>query len=117
MEIADVFVVNKADRPGAAEFVKNLKLMLAPAFSNHANEIPILKTVASKKEGIEELLTAIEKILAQPRYNDKKNWLLAEKAYYLIQQKKMKGVSKENLKEAIISQPKDFNLYRFIKNY
>ena len=35
MEIADVFVVNKADRPDADIFVKNLRLMLAPAFHNH----------------------------------------------------------------------------------
>ena len=32
MEIADVFVVNKSDRPGADVFVKNLRLMLAPSF-------------------------------------------------------------------------------------
>ena len=50
MEIADIFVVNKADRPGADTFVKNLRMMLAPAFSNHSQEIPVLKTVASKQE-------------------------------------------------------------------
>ena len=32
MEIADIFVVNKSDRPDADLFVKNLRLMLAPAF-------------------------------------------------------------------------------------
>src|SRR5262245_46747637 len=51
MEIADVFVVNKADRPDADMFVKNLRQMLAPAFSNHYNEVPVLKTTASQKEG------------------------------------------------------------------
>src|SRR3954471_3900366 len=39
MEIADVFVVNKADRPDADLFVKNLRLMLAPAFHLHKQEI------------------------------------------------------------------------------
>jgi LAO/AO transport system kinase len=34
MEIADIFVVNKSDRPGADLFVKNLQLLLAPAFQN-----------------------------------------------------------------------------------
>lgn len=33
MEIADLFVVNKSDRPDADLFVKNLRLMLAPAFA------------------------------------------------------------------------------------
>ncbi|MEO8772431.1 MAG: methylmalonyl Co-A mutase-associated GTPase MeaB [Ferruginibacter sp.] len=117
MEIADIFVVNKADRPGADSFVKNLRLMLAPAFSNHTNEIPILKTVASKKEGISELLRAIEEILLQQKDNDKRNWLLAEKAYHLIQQKKMIAISKVELKEKIVAAGKDFNLYTFIKQY
>lgn len=117
MEIADIFVVNKADRPGAESFVKNLRMMLAPAFSNHTNEIPILKTVASKKEGIGELLKSIEAILDQQKGNDKKNWLLAEKAYHLIQQKKMKAISKVELKEKIVAAGKGFNLYHFIKQY
>src|SRR3954470_1466979 len=59
MEIADIFVVNKADRPGADEFIKNLQLMLAPAFHHTKNAIPLLKTVASQKEGITVLMNAI----------------------------------------------------------
>src|SRR5215216_7064838 len=51
MEIADIFVVNKSDRPDADNFVKNLRLMLAPAFATHKNEIPVIKTVASQQEG------------------------------------------------------------------
>jgi len=51
MEIADIFVVNKADRPGADTFVRNLQQMLAPAFHNKEQEIPVIKTIASKKEG------------------------------------------------------------------
>ena len=41
MEIADVFVVNKADRPDATAFVKNLQAMLAPAFSRKKTPLPI----------------------------------------------------------------------------
>src|SRR6185503_3694825 len=47
MEIADIFVVNKSDRPDADHFVKNLRLLLAPAYSRQTHEIPIIKTVAS----------------------------------------------------------------------
>ena len=39
MEIADVFVVNKADVPMQIPFEKNLRLMLAPSFSKHYNEV------------------------------------------------------------------------------
>src|SRR5207237_3764993 len=59
MEIANVFVVNKADRPEADLFVRNLKSMLAPAFYAKAAPIPILKTVAAQKIGITELYQEI----------------------------------------------------------
>jgi LAO/AO transport system kinase len=116
MEIADVFVVNKADRPDADVFVKNLKLMLAPAFSNHYNEVPVLKTTASQKEGVKELLDIVLHQLQKAHLTDKKFWLLAERAYYLIEQKRMKGVDKTILKKEIEAAwtKSNFNLYKFI---
>jgi LAO/AO transport system kinase len=116
MEIADVFVVNKADRPDADMFVKHLRLMLAPAFSNHYNEVPVLKTTASQKEGVKELLDIILHQLQKAHLTDKKFWLLAERAYYLIEQRRMKGVDKTVLKKEIESsyQKGNFNLYKFI---
>jgi LAO/AO transport system kinase len=117
MEIADVFVVNKADRPGADTFVKNLRLMLAPAFSNHTIPVPVIKTIASQREGVKDLLAAITSGLHSPVFTSKKNWLLAERAYHLIEQKRMKDVSKEDLKNKIAAEVNTFNLYQFIKKY
>lgn len=117
MEIADIFVVNKADRPDADLFVRNLRLMLAPAFHNHALPVPVIKTIASQKIGVEGLLQAIQENLDRSRRTDKRAWLLAEKAHYLIQQKKMELVDKSVLKQKIEAAGNDFNLYRFIKNY
>lgn len=117
MEIADVFVVNKADRPDADLFVRNLRLMLAPAFHNHTLPIPVIKTIASQKEGIEELLKTITDSVESGKINEKRSWLLAEKAFQLIQQHKMKTIDKTLLKQKIEREGKDFNLYVFIKNY
>ncbi len=116
MEIADVFVVNKADRPGADIFVKNLQQMLAPAFSNHYNEVPVLKTTATQKEGVGVLLDVILHQLQKAHLTDKKFWLLAEKAFYLIEQKRMKDVDKTLLKKEIEAaySKGNFNLYKFI---
>lgn len=116
MEIADVFVVNKADRPDADTFVKNLRLMLAPAFHKTTAEVAIVKTVAPQKEGISELF---EKIMHHQQYvqsTDRKYWLLAEKAYYLIQQHRMRDINKAVLK-ADLEKSGDTNLYQFIKIY
>lgn len=117
MEIADVFVVNKADRPDADLFVKNLRLMLAPAFHNHTMPVPVIKTIASQKKGIDELLQTILGYLARERDTDRRSWLLAEKAYYLIQKNRMKDMDKAVLKNSIQNAGDDFNLYRFIKNF
>ena len=59
MEIADVFVVNKADREGAERVVAEIESMLSLA-SEHGHVPAIVKTVASEDRGVEELLLAIE---------------------------------------------------------
>ena len=119
MEIADIFVVNKADRPDADQFVKNLRLMLAPAYHNRYDEVAVIKTIASQNEGVQELLKAIEHLLKHHHSKEKKYWLLAERAYQLIQRKKMTDIDKEMLKEKIkeLSARNSFQLYSFIKNY
>lgn len=119
MEIADVFVVNKADRPDADQFVKNLRLMLAPVYHNRYNEVPVIKTVASQNIGVDELLKEIDHLLKHHHSKEKKYWLLTERAYQLIQQKRMKDISKEELKQKVqeLSNNNSFQLYSFIKNY
>jgi LAO/AO transport system kinase len=58
LEIADVFVINKADRPGTREAVRELRQMLAMSEPDWKPEI--VQTVAIKGEGIEQLWRAIE---------------------------------------------------------
>ncbi len=119
MEIADVFVVNKADRPDADAFVRNLRLMLAPAFHTKQHEIAIIKTIASQKQGIDELFNAIQQ-QTKGMKNEKRFWLLAERAYHIIQQQRMKSVDKKQLKamiEAAMLNNEPFNLYAFTQQY
>jgi LAO/AO transport system kinase len=116
MEIADVFVVNKADRPDADTFVKNLRQMLAPAFMHTQHEIAVIKTIASQKEGIKELLEKIIQHQQIIQTTERKYWLLAEKAYHLIQQKRMKDIDKKQLKNALETNH-ERNLYRFIQQF
>src|SRR5438093_6141653 len=61
MEIGDIFVVNKADRPGADKTVNEVTMMMS-LVEEHGDWVPpIVKTVASKHEGVAELDTAIGK--------------------------------------------------------
>ena len=60
LEIADLFVVNKADKPGAQEAVRDLRSMLAMAERPEgAWKPPIVSTTATAKEGIAELVERI----------------------------------------------------------
>ena len=61
MEIGDIFVVNKADRPGADKTVTEVTMMMS-LVEEHGDWIPpIVKSVASRGLGIEELDAAIAK--------------------------------------------------------
>ena len=60
LEIADVFLINKADRDGVAEVEKGLRQMLSLAPGRSRWEIPILRAIASRGEGLEALFDAVE---------------------------------------------------------
>jgi LAO/AO transport system kinase len=119
MEIADVFVVNKSDRPESEKFAKNLLAMIAPAFQSKSFKIPVVKTIATEKKGIPELIEKIKWHENLSETNEKKDKLLAEKAYRLIEQKRMRDIDKEKLAAEINEAYKkeDFNLYRFAEKY
>lgn len=61
MEIGDIFVVNKADRPGADKTVTEIMMMMSLVEEHGEWVPPIVKTVASRSEGIADLDTAIGK--------------------------------------------------------
>lgn len=59
MEIADVYVVNKCDRPGADQFANEIKSMLRSSAINKQ----VIKTSASTRQGIGDLVSTIKMIL------------------------------------------------------
>jgi LAO/AO transport system kinase len=65
LEVGDIYVVNKADRDGVQNVTRDLRAMLALAERPPgAWSPPILKTVASRNEGVAEVVSAIEDRLA-----------------------------------------------------
>lgn len=89
MEVADVFVVNKADRPGADKLQREIEVTLgirrgnafqhipahhgvragrrratAAAGDDGTWTIPVLRTIAAKDEGLAELVAALERHFA-----------------------------------------------------
>ena len=60
LEIADIFVVNKADRPGVERVIAELQTLQHILGQDGEQQIPVLKTVAPRNEGIRELAQAGE---------------------------------------------------------
>ncbi len=64
IEVADVYVVNKADRDGADQVARDLRYMQSLG-GRHSDagawRPPIVKTVAARGEGVDDIVTAIDK--------------------------------------------------------
>ncbi|MBM3413991.1 MAG: methylmalonyl Co-A mutase-associated GTPase MeaB [Bacteroidetes bacterium] len=119
MEIADLIVVNKADRPDTAKYLNHLKLMLSPVYARSEKEIPILPTTAITNEGVDQLYRTLQHLAVAVKQEDKQNGLLAEKAYRLIEAKRLHDIDRTQLAVLIKEERKqgNFNLYRFVSTY
>lgn len=112
MEIADLYVVNKADREGADQFAGKLSRMLR----QKSVSIPVIKTDAIKGSGMEELTGALTRM---KKGNELKINLLTEQAWRLIQERRMKGLNRAQLRERLeeAGMEQGFNIYRFVERY
>ncbi len=109
MEIADAFIVNKADRDGADVFANNLKKL--------TDQVPVFKSVASQADGVGAIINFITS--ATHTQHQRKEMLFADKAYKLIQQRRMVTIDKKKLQQDIAKALVDpeFNLYKFLEEY
>lgn len=81
MEIAHVFVVNKKDRPGAADLVDMLESLLPPPVPG-AWRPPVLPVAATTGEGVDQLVAALEehqRFLAASGHHQVLSWQRAER--------------------------------------
>jgi len=109
MEIADAFIINKADRDGADAFANNLKKLV----QQKHKPVPVFKAIATQTGDFDEI---IDFITADHPQNSRKEILLTEKAYKLIQQKRMANIDKKQLQQQLAKSMAEpgFNLYSFI---
>jgi LAO/AO transport system kinase len=90
MEIADIFVINKSDREGAERVEREIRALQTLATRNDGWTPPIVKTVASQGDGVQELANAIA-------------------AYDSYLQKENRGLNKsvENWRERLVEMLRD----------
>ena len=119
MEIANLFVVNKADHEEAEALYRNLRI-LAHERAGDSKEMAVVKTIATKDEGIAELADEIEQYLSSKvEMPEKRLHLLTEKCWTLIQTHRMKNINQAQLRSklAAVANHPDFNLYAFTKEF
>lgn len=101
MEIADIFVLNKADSPDAGKTERQIKAMLDLGFEGDTMP-PIVKTVATEGEGVEPLINEIDKLVgskSQEFINSRKKRLISWMLRDIISEKIYEAVS-QNIPES-----------------
>ena len=118
MEVADLFVVNKSDRPDAKIFAHHLEQMLMDNMQD--TQMPkVMHTVASQGVGIAALVLAIEAEKIKSHQLERLLKLRMSKLLQLILAHRMKDINQQALKEDLqttLGQEK-FNLFSFAKKY
>jgi len=64
MEIADIFVINKADHPGAEKMERQLRAMLDLGLPDK-DKPPVIKTVATKGQGMDGMLSEVDRLMGK----------------------------------------------------
>ena len=118
MEIAQIFVVNKSDRPDADAFTNHLLHMMREGLGD-AHIIPVVKTIATQQAGILELVAAIETQQAPALSSSRKKQLLISKLYQIIAAHQMRSLNGPMIEEALATamQQKHFNIFSFSRKY
>lgn len=116
MEVADIFVVNKSDRPDANAFASHIQQML---LENHATETSVVQTIASQKEGIGALVKAIQQHQSIAYQQSSKQRLMLSKTMQLIVAKKMQQLDYATIESDLAKamQTSSFNIFEFAKKY
>jgi len=112
MEIGDIFVINKCDRPGVEKMERAIQALLSLDHRTDGWVPPILKTVATEGRGIEELAEAIAKgyefLQNSPLHRNKKREAAKERLLSILReelaQKTMNAVFPGDRLEQVIDE-------------
>jgi LAO/AO transport system kinase len=99
MEIGDIFVINKCDRPGVENMERAVQSLLSLAHRPDGWVPPILKTIATEGRGIEELAIAIQ----QSHEHSQTTALQMEKKRDAARQRLMNLLQERLLRKAVES--------------
>ena len=118
MEVADIFVVNKSDRPDAQTFTNHIRQMI---MENGISEdlVKVITTIASQGFGMSDLIQAIDAHQISNNVSGNNKKIVLTKAIQLIVAQKMRQVDLKKLEQDLeVAITKEcFNIFSFTKNY
>jgi LAO/AO transport system kinase len=118
MEIADVFLINKSDRPDAEIFYHHVLQMLRPRHGDSNGIVPVIKTVGTERKGIVEWYDFIRKFDTSIN-NPLKETMALQKVLSLISAQQLKKIDREKLRSEIENglKNKDLNIYSLAEKF
>jgi LAO/AO transport system kinase len=100
MEIADFFVLNKSDRPGAEQAIASLQTILMMKDHDEKSWLPkIIKTIASENKGITEIA---EEVQNHHNYLNKHNLFISKREKQTIT--RIKEIVENKIREELWSE-------------
>ncbi len=100
MEIADVFVINKADRPGAGQLERELESLLDLAEREDGWQPPVFKVVATEGTGVREALAGIRECAGHARESDRSARLWEQRLRRMFRDRLTDSLPEEAYKSA-----------------
>lgn len=103
MEIADIYVVNKADRSGVEQAVAEIESLIDITCSEKDRKIPVVTTIAKQSKGIVELVNEIE---------NHKNYLKDTKMFEVQRKKRYEAELIEIIRKRLINLIFDESIFK-----
>jgi LAO/AO transport system kinase len=100
MEIADVFVINKSDRPGADTLERELRALLSIVPERDGWRPPIVRAVATEGKGVAELLEAVRKFQESGARRSRRAEIWALRLREMFRERLLDRLSNEEVKQA-----------------
>ena len=118
MEVADVFVVNKSDRPDAEIFTNHIRQIIMEHGVSDAH-FKVIPTIASQGVGMKELIQALDAHQIANKELDTRHKLIVAKVVQLIVAQKMRQLDLIKLEEDVAAaiSKEGFNIFSFTQNY
>jgi LAO/AO transport system kinase len=108
MEIADLYVINKADLPGAERVEQEVAAMLSMASLTEVWRPPIVKTIATTGSGIAEVRQALEQFLSfqeqSARKEKRRRGYWRSRLLELLRRNLFETVARERLRDGSLEQ-------------